>query len=482
MKTKFFKTLLVATVVALASFTSDAQIQYDPPSGAGRVFQSLELPNTKPLKFASSDLMFVVSQKTYYQWIDNGWTYAMMQVGKDGATGATGATGGTGATGSTGATGGTGGTGATGANGANGATGSTGATGAKGADGVCPPCSNGSVNIGGVRWVVTWLELVAALNDLNVRSIHIAQNLTATSKIQINALRNSIVEIEGHGFDINVPANIDTAFARTYASLTDASKGIDLQLRFSNVSFKGKDNVAVSVSSNYGAKFEGCRFYDFKTAIDLRWSMATIIDQCFFWENYIGINVDYDRFINGSNSASQSNHSIITNCKFRNSDGDFANIKVVAASGIWIVHNIFEGVELGGDYDIHFDDQSSTVVKEVYIYGNHVEHRPKIASTYIRLKDGNATVGAIYSQYDCTLIKFESSGYAKLFVENIPYLKTGTKFENVNSSGRWNFSAMPATFTITDATFWNGTPPINTSINSYQTNGQSNYLQGVQIK
>jgi hypothetical protein len=157
-------------------------------------------------------------------------------------------------------------------------------------------------------------------------------------------------------------------------------------------------------------------------------------------------------------------------------------VKVTAASGVWITHNIFEGVEAGGDYDVYFDDQSSTVVKEVFIYGNHVEHRPRIASTYIRLKDGFATVGAIYSQYDCTLIKFESSGYAKLYVDKIPYLKTGTKFENVNGAGRWNFSSMPADFLITDATRWNGTPPINTSINGYQTNGQSNYLQGLQIK
>jgi hypothetical protein len=81
-----------------------------------------------------------------------------------------------------------------------------------------------------------------------------------------------------------------------------------------------------------------------------------------------------------------------------------------------------------------------------------------------------------------TLIKFESAGYAKMIVENIPYLTSGTKFENTNGAGRWKFINLPATFLITDATKWVGTPPINSAMDGWQTNGQSNYLQGTTIK
>ena len=330
----------------------------------------------------------------------------------------------------------------------------------------------------GVVWVSTWSGFTTALSNPNVRSINLAANLTATTKAYIPTNQSSIKEIEGHGFDIVIPSSIDTGFVRRYPSLSEANQGIDQQMRIRNVNFRGSNNMCMYLSANYGATFEGCRFYNFTTALDLRWCMATVIDHCFFAENYIGVNLDYDRFAGGSNSTSCSNHSIVQNCKFRNSAGDFANIKVHAASGIQILHNIFEGVLAGGDYDVYFDDNGSTVVKEVYMYGNHVEHQPAIASFYIKLKDGFAVCGGIYSQYDCTLIKFESSAYAKCMVDNIPYLTSGTKFDNVSTTGRWWFTNMPSSFDPNTATYWlSGTAPTNSRYDGWNSNGQAPFLQ-----
>jgi hypothetical protein len=331
----------------------------------------------------------------------------------------------------------------------------------------------------GVAWVGTWNEFINALGNSNVRSINLTANLTATSKAYIPLNQSTIKEIEGHGFEITIPSTIDTGFVRRFASLSQANQGIDQQLRFRNVSFRGANtNMCMYISANYGARFEGCRFYNFTTALDLRWCMATVIDQCFFWENYIGVNLDYDRFSGGSNSTSCSNHSVVQNCKFRNSPGDLANIKVHAASGIQILHNIFEGQLAGGDYDVYFDDNGSTVVKEVTMYGNHVEHQPAIASFYIRLKDGFAVCGGIYSQYDCTLIKFESSAYAKIMVDNIPYLTSGTKFHNVNSNGRWWFTNMPVAFNSNITTYWiGGVAPSSSRYDGWNSNGQVPFLQ-----
>ena len=331
----------------------------------------------------------------------------------------------------------------------------------------------------GVVWVSTWSQFTTALFNPSVRSINLAANLTVTTKAYIPTNQSSIKEIDGHGFDINIPSTIDTGFIRRYPSLAEANQGIDQQMRFKNVSFKGgQTNMCMYLSSNYGARFEGCRFYNFTTALDLRWCMATVIDQCFFWENYISINLDYDRFIGGSNSTSCSNHSVVQNCKFRNSPGDFANIRVYAASGVQILHNIFEGQLAGGDYDVYFDDNGSTVVKEVTMYGNHVEHQPAIASFYIRLKEGIAHCGGIYSQYNCTLIKFESSAYAKCLVDNIPYLTSGTKFDNVNANARWWFTNMPVAFDPNTATYWlGGTAPSNSRYDGWNSNGQAPFLQ-----
>lgn len=337
-----------------------------------------------------------------------------------------------------------------------------------------------TVNIdNGIVWVATWNQFVSALANTNVKSINLAANLTATSKAYITKVQNSgIKEIEGHGFEINIPSSLDTGIVRRFNSLAEANFGIDQQLRIRNVVFKGNNNIGLYISSNYGMKIEGCRFYNFSTALDLRWCMGTIIDQCYFWENYIGVNLDYDRFAGGSNSTSQSNHSIVQNCKFRNSAGDFANIKVHAASGVQILHNIFEGVPNGGDYDVYFDDNGSTVVKEVTMYGNHVEHIPAIAAFYIRLKDGFAKCGGIYSQYNCTLIKFESAAYAKCIVDNIPYLTSGTKFDYVGNGARWWFTNMPASFDPNTASYWvSGVAPTNSRYDGWNTNGQSPFLQ-----
>jgi hypothetical protein len=257
-----------------------------------------------------------------------------------------------------------------------------------------------------------------------------------------------------------------------------------MQLRLTNISFKGsgRNNVALAIQASYGSRIEGCRFYDFKTAFYGGWTMGTIIDQCFFWENNTSIDFDYARFSGGSNSASQSNHSSVSNCKFRHSSGQFAAIKATAVSGLRIMGCIFEGVQSGSDYEVYFDDNGSTVVKDFEISNCHIEQQQKIASIYIRLKDGFAYVSNVFSQYDCNLVKFESSGYAKCIIKGIPYFTAGTKFENVNSAGRWKFIDIPATFDPYDATKWIGTMPYQPSIDAWQSSGQTNYIKGITIR
>ena len=444
MKTKkVFNCIAVIMIMMSSGICSFAQT---PISGAGRLWQGGFPPITPSTSFSNNrDIWQDTIGVKSYVWTGSKWRESPTQLGK----------------------------------------GTNGTNGTNGVDGVCPSCPpSGTGNIGNVRWVTTWSELSSALTDNNIRSINLANNITQNAKVRLPANLNTIKEINGHGFDWVIPSTVDTGLVRTYASLSEANAGIDMQLRLTNISFKGsgRNNVALSIQASYGSRIEGCRFYDFKTAFYGGWTMGTIIDQCFFWENNTSIDFDYARFSGGSNSASQSNHSSVSNCKFRHSAGQFAAIKATAVSGLVVYHNIFEGIQSGSQYHVYFDDNGSPVVKEFTCYGNHVEQQPSIASFYVRLKDGNAYVGGIYSQYDCTLIKFESAGYAKMIVENIPYLTTGTKFENVSSAGRWKFINVPATFLITDATKWVGTPPINSAMDGWQTNGQSNYLQGVTIK
>jgi hypothetical protein len=65
-----------------------------------------------------------------------------------------------------------------------------------------------------------------------------------------------------------------------------------------------------------------------------------------------------------------------------------------------------------------------------------------------------------------------------MIVENIPYLTSGTKFDNVNTAGRWWFTNMPAAFDPNTTTYWlNGISPINSRLDNWNTSGQSPFLQ-----
>ena len=444
--------MLLLSILCLGFGSLKAQV-----SGAGRVWQGATPPPTPSTSFSKNRDVWqdtINNQSYVYNGIN--WRLSPTQLGK-------------------------------GTNGTNGANGVNGINGRDGLDGVCPSCppsTGGSANVGNVRWVTTWAELSSALTDNNIRSINFANNITQSAKVRLPANLNTIKEINGHGFDWVIPSTVDTGLVRTYASLSEANAGIDMQLRMTNISFKGsgRNNVALAIQASYGSRIEGCRFYDFKTAFYGGWTMGTIIDQCFFWENNTSIDFDYARFSGGSNSASQSNHSSVSNCKFRHSAGQFAAIKATAVSGLRIKGSIFEGVQAGSDYEVYFDDAGSTVVKDFEMSNCHIEQQQKIAAIYIRLKDGFAYVSSVYSQYDCNLVKFESAGYAKCIVQGIPYFTNGTKFENVNSAGRWKFIDIPATFDPYDATKWNGAIPYQPAIDAWQSSGQTNYLKGITIR
>lgn len=421
---------------------------------AGRQWEGNGKPVTKPTGFTKSDTYRDTVNKITYKY-DTKWYITTDQ--REGDTGSQGIPG------------------------------IPGLKGDKGDAGVCPDCppSGGGGTTPtfsfGVKWVGTMAEFTQATADVKTRAIYINNSFTASQRWTIAPNYSNIFLIVGNGNNITV--SCDTFIYRKYNSLSEANAGIDMQLRIDNLSFTGNgNNVCVFIEANYGAKYSGCRFSNFKTALDLRWCMETKIDQCFFWENYIGINLDYARFSGGSNSASQSNHSTVIDCKFRSSSNHFAAIKATAVSGLVIDHCIFEGVQAGPQYEVYFDDAGSTVVKDFTMRNCHIEQQQSVAGVYIRLNDGFAYVSSVFSQYDCNLIKFESTGYAKCIVQGIPYLTSGTKFENVNSAGRWEFIDMPATFDPLIATNWKTSVPYQPAINGWQTSGQTKYLKGITVK
>lgn len=347
----------------------------------------------------------------------------------------------------------------------------------------------GVVNSGFWRDVASWNELAVAFNDAEqgiVRNIRITANLTATNRIRLPHLYKAGLTVYGGNGEIKKGGAIDTMFYRHYATITEGKKNNDFRLHWIETSFYGQNTgVCFFLSTTYESFFDRCYFYQFNVAVDIRWALQTTFYQCRFYENYIGINSTFDKaspaMAGGNNTDSQSNHVEVNNCNFRTVPGNFASIKSVGCSGLIVWHCIFEGGEqgtgIGSDYAVYFDDNGSTVVKDVNILFSHGEYVPAIAAFYIKLKDGIATVHGSFKQKKGTLVKFESSAYGKMIVSNVPYIPGESKFESIGSGGRWKFIDMPATFDPYVATTWTGAIPAQTYYEGHSTNGQAPFIK-----
>lgn len=157
--------------------------------------------------------------------------------------------------------------------------------------------------------------------------------------------------------------------------------------------------------------------------------------------------------------------------------GAFAGIRCVGTSGTYIVHNIFEGgdtLHVSSDHAIYMTDDGSPVVKDGYIGWNHFEAKFPVAALWLRGKDVIYYTGYNYSQYDLILIHFETIAYGHIYVEAIPYLTNGTKFESVGTGARWHWNKIK--FDPLSASIWATAIPVKQEINAVNPNGQTPYI------
>lgn len=334
-----------------------------------------------------------------------------------------------------------------------------------------------------IRYVATFEEYKAAINLAKtgqVRMIYIVQSFTQTETLTIDGTPNNpsfSLNIIGCNNRITLAAGV-TGLVRTFPNLTEALKGVDFQLHVSNLEVKGAETGFI-VSGTYGSSFTNCRFYGLKRGVDARFALQTSVYDCQFWDCAIaGLDFEWDHFAGGSNSQSQPNHSVVWNCKFRSSPGNFACLRVVGASGMYALHNIFEGGDSNhnaADYAIYFDDNGSTVVKDCFFGFNHFEAKFRLAAAYVKLKDGSARFDNSYTQYAGTLFHFESSAYGHAYISHIPYLPNGTKFKCTGNGARVHWTGIK--FNPLDAAMWDGgVVPQKQEIDAVDPNGQTPYI------
>ncbi|MBL4703811.1 MAG: hypothetical protein JKY54_04780, partial [Flavobacteriales bacterium] len=96
----------------------------------------------------------------------------------------------------------------------------------------------------------------------------------------------------------------------------------------------------------------------------------------------------------GGTNNSQSNHSIIDQCRVFTRDGAKTCFKVLGSGGVVIRDAISEGSKQV-DYSIYVDRQTSTTVRLFKIENFHLEHEPIKAGIFIQ-STGITTIDGLF--------------------------------------------------------------------------------------
>lgn len=245
----------------------------------------------------------------------------------------------------------------------------------------------------------------------------------------------------------------------------DANVMIALRFTIKNIWVKGTSSqIGFDLGPTYGAMYESIHCEDMDEAIHTRFALKTVIQNCFATDCNKGWTFDKGNWVGASNSNSQSNVSIIRDCRYyTNLIGDYG-IAVKASSGCIVENCIVEGnkVRVG----IDFDAQSSTVVKDFTVRGLHLEctNGTTEACIKIRIAGGVITIEKVFGQYAGILVDAATQGgYPYVRISNIPWwIKlTGKAFNNSGCS--WEINSCDAFQTNTPSTFiptlFNGTVP-----------------------
>jgi hypothetical protein len=378
--------------------------------------------------------------------------------------------------------------------GLTGATGPQGATGAVGPQGpVGPQGSPGQSTDGGmpsssrVKWVATEADFKTALADAKVISINLLEDIVLTKEANILAALSNparMLNINGNGCSLidGSMSGLPYLLGRTFASQAAADAAQSYAVNVRQLGFIGKGaGIGIDLGATYNSVIEQCSFTSLSTGVWLRFALMTCVRNSMFTNNLQnGCVSDMGNWSGATNSNSQSNHTRFEQCRVFCADNSNAGFKFFAVSGNLVEQCIVEGGKPANGID--FDSNGSGVVKDFTVHLTHVETACSNAVLKVRQDDGYVIVDKLFSQYPNTMVDANGSAYPRIFVRNIPYLPIGTNFKTTGNGLRWVFENMPATFDAYNTASWVSGIPNGTSVDGWDTNGQTNYLKGVTIK
>lgn len=247
-----------------------------------------------------------------------------------------------------------------------------------------------------------------------------------------------IIVINGNGAMIKSSKPI-TFFKRIPTSQDEAlNKFISTRFVIRDLQFTGGQK-AIHIGATYGTVIENCNFIgQDSTAVDIQFGLNTSLNQC------IVTNPGWDAFVlrcgeswGGNAINSQSNHSVLNQCRVYSSKGGNSAFKILGSSGVVLRDIISEGSN-ECNYAIYFDRLKSTTVRLFTIENFHFEHAPSKAGIYLN-HTGIATIDGLYYQMardDFKLIE-AAPGAEQITLRNVPHFVTRTIVYSGNNEVPW---------------------------------------------
>lgn len=267
------------------------------------------------------------------------------------------------------------------------------------------------------------------------------------ARIQMNGDHDILVEDKGRGMEVSRGSNTE-----------DIMRWFDT-FHIYDVDFVG-GRTQLRIVGTLQSRIQNCRFWNAYRGVQLVFCLQAVVEQCRFQNHklegivtrsglsdanlikkymgseYMAYPEDGAYFSNASGSNSQSNRTIISNCRFYSGLGQCFCVRNQASDGIRVDNCIFEGA--AAQHSIYHDSRSSPTVKSFEVIAPHIEHgRKDITKSLIYARGGIIEIKGMYSQYgEC--VQVDADGQ-KIVIERPRYLVYGKDAFKPGKSQKWRF-------------------------------------------
>lgn len=244
-----------------------------------------------------------------------------------------------------------------------------------------------------------------------------------------------------NGNAAHLVASVDSVyiFNRIPKNQSEAlKKYMKTRFTINDITFSG-GRKAINLGASYHTSINRCNFQGQREcAVDIQFGLGTSINQCnslgAFKDNFV-IRTGEDW--GGGYNSSQSNHTVLNQCRVHARSGAKTAFKVLGSGGVVIRDAISEGSK-DIDYSIYVDHQNSTTVRMFKVENLHLEHKPVKAGIYIR-STGISTIDGVFYQMAYDGFKLIQTGDKTNHVnlKNVPHYVSGTVIQQEWASTAW---------------------------------------------